>query len=262
MPREITEIPGFLDDIQNNLNENIHQVNELMNFDGIILDYCITHLKQLNTKLKSNPVFKQNKYLWADNAIKSIEDIKENGSLRRHYDSMYNQGVVLTISYFSLAIYEIFKQYIVFVIKNGIELDFKKEDIKINFEELQKILINNYEDIGDIFIEKKDISFQDMQSMNRAIKNYCGIEIDKNYDVDNIILGLSSRHIIVHNLSIINDKFIKQISYAGNRTIKESFKIGDKLSFDIDELNVLQTSILAYTSNLIDKLKYKLIKWE
>lgn len=66
----------------------------------------------------------------------------------------------------------------------------------------------NDSSIATLFIDKKDLSFQDMQAISRAFKDYISVEITKNKTVNNIIPAQACRNVIVHAGGKITNRLI------------------------------------------------------
>ena len=243
--------------IRDNFYSNIKSVKDLMNFDKNILDFCIYHIEILEKKIKNNNEIKiTNVAFLPENTLIQLRQIKENNSLRDMYTSIFNQSLVLLVSYFTSAIKELFGSTIQYLAENNQEhFSLIKSDIKFSFQELGNYNFNLTSEIGNLIIEKNNISFQDMQSICREFKQYFGFEIEKNIDLDNIILSQASRHSIVHALSIADSKFMNQIRNTDNRTIKTHVELNDPLLYSPEEIEAIIESMNNFFNMLFNKLK-------
>jgi len=241
---------------------NSSEVFKLMNFDSLVLEFCISSIEGLNERIKNNEEVKiKSPLLNADSTLRGLKGIAINKSMQPQYDSMYNQCLVLLVSYFSASAKEVFKKTIQYLIDENISfLGKKNEDIKLKYEELENANFNLRDHIADIIIDKKNISFQDMKSIARAFKDYFSVDIEKNIDVDNIILSLTSRHTIVHNLAIIDTKFIEQIASAQNRSIKENIDKFESIQFNPNEIKIIENSMIKYLESLKNLVTFKFKK--
>jgi hypothetical protein len=242
-----------------NFTENSSSVFKLMEFDSMVLNYCINNIEDLNYRIKNNKEIKiTSPLLTADSTLKALKNINDNASMKIQYNAIYNQCLVLLVSYFSSSVKELFKKSVQFLIDNDIPfLGNLKSDIKLNFEELENSKFNLKKCIVDLVIEKKNISFQDMKSIARSFKEYFDITIEQNNDVDNIILGLASRHTIVHNLSQSDQKFMNQVSFAKRRNIKTGIKLYDSIVFNQDEIKIVNSSMIKYLTNITTNINRK-----
>lgn len=255
------ELEVQLYEILDEFESHIDSVNKLMNFDRIVLDYCISSVKSLDDRLKKNDEIKiTNVRFLPTNTIMALENIKNNDSLRHQYESIFNQCLVLLVSYFSSISKEVFRKAIdYFSIHNTSFLGAIKEDIKLSFEEMSTYDYNLSGKIGQLIIEKKSISFQDMQSINRTLKKYLKIDfksIDKK--TNNIILAQASRHCIVHSSEIVDEKFLNQIRNAENRDVIKDVSLNKKISVSPQEVELISESMREYFKEVIDKILKKI----
>ena len=230
-----------------------------MNFDSIVLEFCIRNIEALNDRIKNNAEIKITApSLTADTTLSALKEIYDHESIKAQYKTIYNQCLVLLVSYFSSSVKELFKKTIQYLIDEDIPfLGNIKGDIKLNFNELENSRFDLRNCIVDFLIDKKNISFQDMKSIARAFKDYFNIFIDQTADVDNIILGLASRHTIVHNLSQSNQKFMTQIGFAKKRHLKTDIKLFDPIEFIPEEIQLINDSMIKYLKKMKTQINTK-----
>lgn len=235
--------------IQTNFKENIAIVEKLMKFDEVVQFLCLKTLKKADEGQKK---------IGCDNhpscnlkpMIKQIENIRQHESLQPSYEIMFNQCVVLLVSYFSSAIEDIFRESLEKRIRNKHLGQLENQEIKLTLAQLI------YEEsIVDIFISKRDISFQDMQSIGNAFEEYIEIpKIIRDKDVNNIILSQACRHCIVHNGSMVNKKVLNQLKTINPRDLKQVLSINEKILFNEDEIKIIIKSMSKYIDNLVFQL--------
>lgn len=239
--------------ITDNFKENVDSVHKLVNFDEIVQMFYLNGLKRAEKGLKRYGAEDHPNYS-VKNQIKSISNIRENKSLRPHYEVMLNQCVVLLVSYFASAIEGLFEFSLTDKIKNHPLGKLGREEIKISLSDLEQLDFNLSEDVGRIIVATKQISFQDMKSIARVFNEFFGFEPSKDQYVNNIILGQACRHSIVHSGGIVKQKIAKQISMAIPRDVKNELKTGDKIQFSAEEIEIVSKSMIHY----IDKLVFAL----
>lgn len=116
---------------------------------------------------------------------------------------------------------------------------FREEKENITFN--QSMLQSNFT-LGDAIlehIENKNYSFQDLKSTLGVFSHYLDISLDIEELKDPLILMAATRHIIVHNSSIVDRKFIKQI-----RDTSWSDLYGEDDPIEIDQI-ILDTMLIA-----------------
>lgn len=243
--------------LESAFSENVAGVHKLMHFDKDVLGMAIAGLEDLSTRLKQHHKL-DNPHLSAENTLKSLENIRENDSLRPRYQIIFNQAVVLLVSYFGSAIEDIFKAGIDAKLNQHEDNDLLSEEVKLSFRELRDANWNLRDSAADILVEKKDMSFQDMQAISRAFKTYLSISIEKDKVVNNIILAQACRHVIVHAGGVVSDRLIRQISNAVPRDIKISIHKGEHVQFTPDEVGAISQSMEAYVRSLSSKVQQSL----
>ena len=237
--------------------KNSESVKELMNFDRLILDYCIIHIEQLNSKLKNLDI--TNPYMLADNTLKGLNAIREHDSMRPKYESIYNQCLVLLVSHYTVMIEDFFKSCIDILIQANKDNLIENEDsIKISLNELKLMNFNLSGNFGDLLLKKKEISFQDMQSTNRAFKQYLGFSLPIDVTLNNIIFAQAARHTIVHSSAIADNKFHNQIRNLTPREIKTNIRKNDPIKITSDELSLIDDSMRQSLDYCIERIKERL----
>ncbi len=228
--------------------KNVESVYDLVDFDRYVLDFALAQVSSLKsaqaiTRLQTNAI---------ENAERALQNVKTNNSLRPKYKVIFNQCIVLLVSYFGSAVSDIFKDYLTECLRQGRLLPgCKKEEIKLSFDELQAINYNVLENIGDIVVSTKNISFQDMQSIARAFRDWLGYEPPQGRNVNNIIVGQACRHVIVHSGGIVDRRLMNQIRSATPRDIKQGIALDENIQFEPSEIVVAGNSMIEYTEQLV-----------
>ena len=236
---------------------NLDSVYRLSEFDQIIINVAITGLKKVIDNLK-NVRGIDNPHLLPQSTLNTFENIKENNSLRPQYQEMFNQCVVLLVSYFSSSLHKLFVNSLKYFIPSLQNRQILAEEVRVTLKEVQETNFDFSKRIGEWIVRTKDISFQDMQSICRAFENYFEIEIERGKTINNIIIGQACRHIIVHNGIVADDRFINQVSKTLPRDLKQKFKIKEKIKFNTDEIHVIGDSMHEFFSNIVKNINKKL----
>lgn len=233
--------------------DNVKAVVKLMNFDRDVQDMALQHIRGLhNTLLDVEKI--ENEQRNGKRILDILERIREADSLRPRYQLIFNQAVVLLVSYFGSALGNLFRH----AVQIGISVEEKRilsEELNLEVEELLSRGDQINEILGDMIILKKDISFQDMKSVARAFRKYFGIEIEKSSTVNNIILGQAARHAIVHDGGKANARIIRQISNATPRKLKPNVVENSEFQFTPDEVEILADEMKTYVESLLRKVE-------
>ncbi|MEZ5472295.1 MAG: hypothetical protein R3E90_10970 [Marinicella sp.] len=243
-------------EIEDIFKKNVDDINKLMTFDKIILDISLKGLYELKNKLQSF-IGDENPQLWAQNTITILESLRENESVRPRFQVIFNQSVVLLVSVFASSIADMFRTGICELALKGDSKALKNDDIKVTVEQLLEFDGKFNERLGDLIADKNDLSFQDMKSISRAFKQYFEFNIEKDEDVNNIIMAQASRHVIVHDSARISERMINQVKAAVPRNLKPDIT-GEYLTFSPDEVNIAANSMLNYLKGLKSKIEKRL----
>ena len=222
--------------VDNAFRANVELVYELANFDRLVLGFALSTLDTLQERLKERF---ENERLLVTNALAVLRQIEGNDSLRPKYQHIFNQCVVLLVSYFSAAVSDIFRESFCRGFDGNLHEKLAEEDLKLSVAELRDLDGAPSDKVADLFILKKDISFQDMQSISRTFARYFDVVVSKDETINDIIVGQASRHVIVHAGSVVDHKMILQVARASPRTLKHDLEEGTPLQFSVEEIRAL-----------------------
>lgn len=236
----------MLEKVVGDFDRNVQSVYELANFDRFIMDFAIEQVSRLNARLSprfANP---------ADNGehtLQALRNVRQNDSLRHNYRTIANQGVVLLVSYFGSAVADIFRSAVPLALSRGDRPQLLREELRLTLDELVAFRTEP-DTLGDLFATKKDISFQDMQSIARAFKDYIGVDLPRDTIVNNIVVAQACRHVIVHAGSIADRRLVRQVAQALPRDVKQNIREGQPIQFEPDELIMIGSAMLTYAKRL------------
>jgi hypothetical protein len=237
-----------------NFEKQIELVTKLIEFDKLILDFCLRHMETLNDRLKNGEATKiTNQYYLADNAINALNGIKTNQSFTKNYSNIYNQCLVLLVSHFTLTVEEIFATILKNQFSNNKLSKNAKNQIQLTLDEIDDVN-QNPNLLKKLLVTKKKLSFQNMNNIVKSFENFLGIKIDGDPKLDDIKFGFECRHLIVHNLSISDEKFIKNCKALKMRNIKKKILENDTINYSKSELEFIKISMLLFIQELIEKL--------
>ncbi len=125
---------------------------------------------------------------------------------------------------------------------------FKTENENISFN--QAMLRDSFT-LGDAILEhidNKKYSFQDLKSTIDVFDNYLAIALDLSDIKDELILMAAMRHVIVHNNSTVDRKFLKQIR---DTEYKDNLTLGSAIDVDDDLIESMTMSIKELADRVI-----------
>lgn len=223
-----------------NFSKNLGAIDEINKFGDTLTDLTITlleDLRQQNEEYNGFIPYKQK----LDNVIEQIKGIKHTDPLKKKYEIIFNQSIVLIISSFEIFLGE----FIINISNNFPEI--------INWKEKEKIPIDpkdyNYASLnyGQIVLKylKQKYSLQDIQSIKRLLEEYFYVEKSMEESLDELIFYQAARNVIVHNLAKVDESFIRQIQKTKYRERYSSS--GHKLELrkkDYDNVKKIYTKVV------------------
>jgi hypothetical protein len=232
---------------------NLQSVHELMRFDDMVLEFIIGPMQRIADRQTTGGIV--NARHRVDQLLGMIKGIKQNESLRRHYAAMYNQCLVLLVSYFASATRSLFIEAVVASIDSGARDELLDVEVRLTPRDVREGSGPTSQILAEAIADAKEMSFQDMQSVDRAFRRYFGVAPEKGQMVNDIIVGQACRHAIVHAGAQVNRRLINQIRSAVPRTIKPLFEEGTAIEFERSDLRAVMKEMLKYlrdTASLIE----------
>jgi hypothetical protein len=232
-----------LSEIVAGFEENVRQVYGLVDFDRDIQDQALRILRQARASCDD---LKYTTLLALDRGIELLDTVRTNDSLRRHYEQMHNQCVVLLVSYFDSAARSVFVNLLNVRLSTGKIRS--RASVKMTLAELASL---SREELIETFIARQRVSFQDMQSISKAFEEHVGFKPERDTDVNDIILGHTCRHVIVHAGGVFDSKAERQLRDAIPRTLKSEIRLGERVQFSADEIHALGAAMQRYVDRLM-----------
>ena len=237
--------------------QHTSDVDRLMAFDREVMQVAITTVEELHNRLVIQQQIK-NEQLNGARTLQMLRGIRDHETLKPRFSLILNQAIVLLVSYFGSAVEDIFFYAISASLRSNSPSRLNKEELKLTVAELLEAMANPDGAVASLFIEKKDLSFQDMQAIWRAFHDYVGVDIDKDSTVNNIILAQACRHVIVHAGGEITSKLLRQVRGAVPRNIKNELLEGTIVQFTQQEIQAVAESMKKYLSTLVNKTEIAL----
>jgi hypothetical protein len=233
---------------------NLDSVKKLLNFDREVVDLAVQGVRALPQTLVQRGF--ENPALNAKNTLTSLQNIKDHDSLLPRYKVVFNQAVVLLVSYFGSAVEELFKIGVsARLVLDDENSTLMKEELKLTFRSIRERgwMLNDI--AADLLVDKKDLTFQDMKSIADAFRDYVGIEVTRNKIVNDIIVAQACRHVIVHAGHEVTSKMMRQIRGAIPRDLKPDLVVGEMVQFTPSEVELVAESMKAYVTQVAEALR-------
>lgn len=237
--------------ILENFKRHASDVDRLIDFDREVMQVAIATVEELRQRLVKQQI--ENEQLNGTRALQLLRGIRDHESLKPRFSLILNQAVVLLVSYFGSAVEDIFSYAISASLRGNSSSRLRKEDMKLTVAELLDAMANPDESVAELLIEKKDLSFQDMQAIQRAFREYLNVEIEKDTTVNNIILAQACRHVIVHSGGEVTTRLLRQVSGAFPRDVKNDIAEKSTIHFAQQEVQAVAESMRQYLSSLVEK---------
>jgi len=194
-----------------------------------------------------------------DGVITLLRRIRQHDSLAPHFDAINNQSLVLLVSYFAAALRDFYRIAVDLILETAPPQHLLAEDLKVTVADLLRTQDDPRSQIADLLIDKKDLSFQDMQSTTRAFEELTGFKVDKDPVVHDIIAAQASRHAIVHTGEMASLRTGRQLASAYPRAIKPHLIAGERIVFSVEEILAVANAMETYLERLIDGVSGALI---
>jgi hypothetical protein len=232
---------------------NVESVYKLMNFDRVVMDFALQNVEALHERLQSTSAADR-PWLNAEHTVAALKRVRQNDSLRLQYRTIFNQCDVLLVSYFAATTGDLFKACLPERLRRSKDKKFLKQDMKVTFADLKENEFDLIDRFAELFIEGRDISFQDMGSIARAFGDFIGFEPPRTDHVNNIIAAQACRNAIVHAGSIADRRLVRQVQDAHPRQVQLDIQEGQLIEFRPEEVEQVGTSMQSYIGDLVDGL--------
>jgi hypothetical protein len=229
--------------------KHVESVERLMNFDRDVLSFAIDAIEKLEVRLTQHHRL-DNPHLSAGTTLKMLRGYREHDSLRPRYETIFNQALVLLVSYFGSSVHDLFREGVNESLTTGKDTALLKEQVKLSLSELREAEFDLRDMAADLLVNAKDISFQDMKSIARAFRDHLNVTIQWDQVVNEIILAQACRHVIVHAGGIVNAQTMRQVSVAKPRQLKPALELGKPVQFSVHEIQQVAASMGTYLKNI------------
>lgn len=236
---------------------HVSSVEKLMNFDRDVLAIAISSIEELQRRLKHHHKL-DNPALTAERTLDVLRGLRKNDSLRPRYEVIFNQALVLLVSYFASSVGDLFRRAIAKSLTLSRDIPLLDDQVRVGFRELREANFEVRDLLPDLIILSRDISFQDMQSIARAFRECLGVQIEKTTDVNDIIAGQACRHVIVHSGGVVDEKLMRQLRAAIPRHVKAVLAPAETLQFSVDEVMAVAASMQSYIHRVTGLIKAEL----
>ncbi len=241
-----------LNSVKENFEENLKMIDQIINIGDDVGNLVVSLLEGLEKKYENMPAFLEYKNK-LNTTIETIRNIKEHKSLKKKYEIIHNQALVLIV--------ENFESFLNSLVKNIID----KYPSIITWPESKKklpvdvtLLRYSAPTVGELVLTslKGEVNFQDLKSTLRFFEEYLSINIElEDSGKDLMILGEALRNIIVHNNSKVDHGFLNQVR---DTTYKTKYKDKEEIKLEKEEYENFKRVFLDFAKVIISELSKKI----
>jgi hypothetical protein len=168
----------------------------------------------------------------ASTAITVLENAKKSvdKSQRKISSKLYSQGLVLLIGSSESILREAFRA----LVTNNLEKVNIKDNVHFSFVEVKAIIEGRKDVAGELLLNKLEdekspaekLNFQNMKQLQGILKGYFDISLKDSY-LTELHKYWQIRHVVIHNSSVADQKFIENLAAANIDTT--DYKLGKKV---------------------------------
>jgi len=245
-------ILDYLSEIYAELEERIDNIRALADVNEELVAIAINNLRSLRTDVIATG---RNQGILAkiDHQLEMYKQVAQIPQLTTKFPIIREQSVVLIIGTL-----EVFATDVMKAVGNNDPKLYVWNDPKEKIL-VEPALISDEFTLGDAILSHlklRGVSFQDLQSLLRTFETYLSVTIDVDKtDRDALVIGAAYRNVIVHNRSVVDRGFLKQIRGTTYFSAFES-KNGENIKIDDDFVDALSLA----TRNLAAKIAGELIE--
>lgn len=242
-----------IEELKQVFEENSQKIEQVVKTGSEVLEIVIGNLTSLQRQFAAG----SNIYQKLNNTITIFKNIDKNGSLKERFQIIYNQGVVLLVGNLQSFLNDVFR---------GIVNDYsyllkftegKESKIGIDLSLLQYTNTT----IGDLVVNayKDKYNFQDLQSTVKFFKELLGLELElvlTKEIKDNIILFEALRHVIVHNSSRIDAKFLSQVR---NTSYAKKYSQNEAVILTLQDFGKAKDTMSKFTSLILEMISKNIV---
>lgn len=240
----------YLNELLGDFNDRMDEISKIDGLNSELIDIFRNNLLTLRKEAEGTGKYRGliNKI---DTQLTMLDKVTLLPDFKTKYTALREQSLVLAVSAFEVFIADIFRQ----IANSNPEFyvwSDPREKISIDTDTFSSGFT-----LGDAMITHlkiKQYSFQDLQSILKATRNYLGIELEVEEDIrEDITKGTSIRRIVVHNRSTIDKQFINQTRHISNYKVIENSRI----SLEENELAKILQSIKFFADQLTQTISQR-----
>lgn len=208
--------------------KNVEEIGKLRSIGKDILEFSISSLAILLKESEKQGCHGIGRKI--ETTIQALENIGESSvDMKEKLATINNQSLVLLVSNFE----RFLSDYTILLVEEySYLINWPEKKFSIDLGAFR----HGTPTLGEVVLRslREKYSFQDLKSILEFTKDIFDIEISLEDSVrDNIIFFHALRHILIHNLGVIDNQFLKQIRNINQEAIGVLYMKGEKI--DVSE---------------------------
>jgi hypothetical protein len=225
---------------------NVAHIKELLELDQLILRIPIRLLESVQQAQEKVKPRLDNPNIRVEKALHVLRTIRDNDSVAPRLQVVRNQCVVLLVSHFTSGVRSILLGRLARSLQSGEIPEVAYEPLALSASDILALGSDPSHGLAEAIVRRKDVSFQDMKSIARALDELLGIQVERTAEVNDLVVAMSCRHAIVHNGARVDDKLLRQIKGADPRSLRPKLHLGSEIAFTDAEVMHAAESMERY----------------
>lgn len=264
----------FVDTTIADFEKNQEAVLRLLEFDAMVMQVAIQMVRkteernqkawekmlQVKGHLKPKDEHELPDRVSLGKVITFLENIRTHESLKRQYDLIVNQCLVLLAAHFASATRNLLRGALEEALQLGNSRAAMHFEVKARAADLQSRDRPMHVFIADTILSGSDFSFQDMKSIGRGFKTYFDFDIPRDDIVNDLIVAHAARHVIAHSGETADSRFINQVRDANPRRLLKGIVEGQQLGLEPDDVRHVAAVMRTYLENVGEQLSRALAR--
>lgn len=254
-PRQ-DELPlsGDLNLIREAFAKNSGSVSKLMGFDAVVLRAIMEGLGPIPDELEAEG--RNNLATKVRNRLQLVENIRDRGTTKLHYDTILNQCVVLLVSHFASALHGAFRVGVAGALEQPKRFEaLVDSELKLSPRDLHRLGPEAGRWWADLLVMQRGINFQDMKKVDKAFRDYLNVNAPTGKRLNDIVYGQLTRHCIVHTGATFDQLAVDQLEDRVPLEVDLHLRPGDNIQYTPRLVEALANAMTWYLAELLWSLQ-------
>jgi hypothetical protein len=232
--------------------QDMESVRSLARFDRIVVDTLHSQLSSLKALVDKHQPELKGIQRRLEPTCKLLSTVRDHSSTILSYRTIYNQCIVLQVSYFAAALEDVFVHFVGKCLRDGNADRIWHQDIKAKVKDVWDGREQIEACLAEQIISSSGISFQDMKSIRRAFRDFLGADDrEKDECVNDIIIAQAARHAIVHSAAKVDRHLLNQVRNAIPRTLFPDIGKQNELAFSIPDIELVGNRMIQFLERVL-----------